>query len=249
MTINQFHTTRGLDISPSSIKKRIDRSGLGRFGLNDELSQEAREALTNWYIEPDQPDQPEEQDRSEPITIPEQKKEEERQPNQAPKQEPAGRPKESPTPPKKKPADPEEVPTVNFQEPKNPWYIFWRKVAPNAPLPMLGLAASYGVYFFAKHFSPTWVAISEAAAFEMTYIGLAALEGLTEEQRQRANWVSIAAVGVSVIYNTIAAAIHQRPDILEDLSLGWLWAVSIIHGAPLAILAYLVADLLFHRNK
>ena len=117
------------------------------------------------------------------------------------------------------------------------------------PLPMLGLAASYGVYFFASQFVPVAVAISEAAAFELTYIGLSSMKGLSERLQSRAKRVAIMAVVVSVIYNTLAGAIHMEPDLLSDLSLFWFWFLAIIHGAPLATLAYFVADLIFHQKR
>ncbi len=123
------------------------------------------------------------------------------------------------------------------------------KVLQVLPLPMLGLAASYGVYFFASQFVPYPVAIIEAAAFELTYIGLASMTGLSPSLRTYARIVSIGAVIVSVIYNTIAGAIHQDSTIIQDLSAFWFWLIAVLHGAPLAILAYFVADLIFHQKK
>lgn len=119
---------------------------------------------------------------------------------------------------------------------------------PVLPLPMLGLAASYGVYLFASQFVPTFVAVAEAAAFELIYIGLAALKGLSEERRKLARRVSIGAVIVSVIYNTLAGAIELRSDLLLNLHEVFFWVICIIHGAPLAVLAFYVSDLLFHAK-
>jgi len=45
----------------------------------------------------------------------------------------------------------------------------WRGILARLPLPMLALAASYGVYEFARLFVPMWVALVQAAAFELTY--------------------------------------------------------------------------------
>lgn len=258
MTIKNFHTEHGLDINPASIKKRLYREGMA-YGVNDELNAEAIATLEAWYLGENKDQAPEltngQLKKSEAIKqlenehtdlrvrfkdIPKQDTSELQQQLIELKQE-LTRLKEKP--------EPKEVPAVNFTEPEAWWFIFWRRIAPNAPLPLLALPASFGVFFFAKHFIPTWAAVTEAAAFEFTYIGLTALEGLTEEQRKRAQWVAMAAVAVSVLYNTIAAALHQQPSILNDLPLYWLWIVSLVHGAPLAILAYLVSDLLFHRNK
>lgn len=125
----------------------------------------------------------------------------------------------------------------------------FRRVLSVLPLPMLGLAASYGVYHFASFFAPTWVAIVEASAFELTYIGLAALEGLDDKQRTRARWVSVGAVTVSIIYNSIAGAAWMDPELLIDLSSFFFWAVAILHGVPLAVLAYFVSDLVLHSEQ
>jgi hypothetical protein len=114
---------------------------------------------------------------------------------------------------------------------------------------MLALAASYGVYSFALLFVPAPVAIVQAAAFELTYVGLAVLIGLDERQRGRAGLISIGAVVVSILYNSLAGFFHRRPDALAELA--W-WAdgiLSALHGAPLALVAYFVADLLLHREE
>lgn len=116
------------------------------------------------------------------------------------------------------------------------------------PLPMLGLAAAYGVFFFASQFVPVVVAGAEAFAFELTYIGLAAMQGLPEKQQEKARRVSIGAVIVSVIYNTLAGAIHRDPAVMDHLPPVLFWAAAILHGAPLAILAYFVSDLIFHSK-
>jgi len=113
------------------------------------------------------------------------------------------------------------------------------------PLPMLGLAASYGVYFFASQFVPIYIAVIEACAFELTYIGLASMKGLNKERRSYARKVSVGAVVVSIIYNTISAAMHQDPNLLDNLNWFWFWVLSVLHGAPLALLGYFMADLNF----
>ncbi len=117
-----------------------------------------------------------------------------------------------------------------------------------APLPMLALAASYGVYSFSSMFVPLWVAIVQAAAYEVTYIGLAATDDLTEAQRSRAAKISIGAVVTSILYNTLAGLLHRNPTWLIDLWYGYEWGLSVLHGLPLAWVAYLVADLLLHTE-
>jgi hypothetical protein len=123
----------------------------------------------------------------------------------------------------------------------------WRDVLARLPLPMLALAASYGVWSFQALFVPLWVAAISAAAFELTYIGLAVVR-LDEPSRRRAAMISVGAVVVSVLYNTLAALLHIRPALLDARPLWADIALAVLHGAPLAWLAWLVADLLLHSN-
>lgn len=123
-----------------------------------------------------------------------------------------------------------------------------RWLLPRLPLPMLALAASYGVYRFALLFVPAWVAVTQAAAFELTYIGLATLQVPDASQRRRATAISIGAVVVSILYNTMASLFDRNPALLQDAPLWAEAALALLHGAPLAVVAYLVADLLLHSN-
>lgn len=123
----------------------------------------------------------------------------------------------------------------------------WRDVLARLPLPMLALAASYGVYRFASMFVPPWVAIVQAAAFELVYIGLAVVR-LDEKQQRRARSISIGAVVVSMAYNSLDGLFHRRPELLNNPPLWADVALSLLHGVPLAALAYLVSDLLLHSN-
>jgi len=124
----------------------------------------------------------------------------------------------------------------------------WRVVLPRTPLPTLALAASYGVYSYALLFVPWWVAVVQAAAFELTYIGLAAAHDLDGGQRKRAAGISVGAVATSVIYNTLAGWFHRQPQLLETAHPGAWLALATLHGAPLAWVAYLVAQLLLHER-
>ena len=63
--------------------------------------------------------------------------------------------------------------------------IDWRAVLSRAPLPMLALAASHGVYSYNLLFVPACVALVSAAAFELTYCGLSVVT-LTADQQPRA---------------------------------------------------------------
>lgn len=125
-------------------------------------------------------------------------------------------------------------------------WLGWRDLLARLPLPMLALAASYGVYSFALEFVPQWVAIVQAASFELVYIGLAVAR-LSVEQRTRAKAISIGAVIVSVGYNSLDGLFHRRSSLLENTPLWGDIVLSLLHGVPLAVLAYLVADLLLHQ--
>ena len=124
----------------------------------------------------------------------------------------------------------------------------WRLLLARLPLPMLALAASYGVFSFAQLFVPLGVAIIQAAAFELTYIGLAVTRDLSKDDRRRATTISIGAVVASIIYNTLSGWFYRQPSLLENASaIAWLM-LAILHGAPLAWVAYLVSDLLLHSG-
>jgi hypothetical protein len=123
----------------------------------------------------------------------------------------------------------------------------WRAILATMPLPMLALAASYGVFSFALRFVPLWVAIIQASAFEATYIGLAVVR-VGDAQRRRARAISIGAVVVSVAYNSLAGLFHRQPELLLGLPFLAECGLAILHGAPLAWVAFLVSDLLLHQD-
>ena len=122
----------------------------------------------------------------------------------------------------------------------------WSNVLARLPLPMLALAAAYGVFEFQLRFVPWWVAFISAAAFEVTYIALAFVA--TPDPR-RATAISIAAVVVSVAYNTLAALFTRRPALLDAPPLWGDVALALLHGLPLAVVAYNVSALLLHAAR
>ena len=126
--------------------------------------------------------------------------------------------------------------------------INWRGLFTILPLPMLALAASYGVYSFNLLFVPWQIALISAAAFELTYVGLAVAE-FNEPERQRGRYISFGAVATSIIYNSLAGFIHRQPDLFLSVS-PWVDGVlAALHGIPLALTAFFVADLLLHRDR
>jgi DNA-binding CsgD family transcriptional regulator len=111
---------------------------------------------------------------------------------------------------------------------------------------MLALSAAYGVWAFNALFLPEPFALISASAFELVYISLSIAR---VHERRKATLVAASAVAVSVVYNSMSGLFHLRPALLIDTP---LWAditLSILHGAPLAVSAYLVADLLLHNQE
>jgi hypothetical protein len=122
----------------------------------------------------------------------------------------------------------------------------WRDVIVRLPLPMLALAASWGVYSFQILFVPFFFALISALSFELVYIGLSLV---VTPDRRKAAMIASGAVAVSIIYNTLAGMFHRNPDWLIDLPWQAEIGLSLLHGAPLALLAYMVADLLHHTQQ
>lgn len=123
----------------------------------------------------------------------------------------------------------------------------WRSILARLPLPTLALAAAYGVWRFQALFTPWYVAAISALSFELVYIGLAVVQ-LAPGDRRRATLISVGAVVVSVIYNSLSALFEIRPSLLIARP---LWAdviLAVVHGLPLAAVAFFVADLLLHTS-
>jgi hypothetical protein len=138
--------------------------------------------------------------------------------------------------------------------PKNP--DWWRDFLARLPLPMLALGASYGVYQFNYdlQYVPQWVAIIIASSFELTYLGLSVIKDLPAELRLRARRIAQGAVGVSIIYNVLGGLFTRNPQLLTE-SYNWgqhtgkiilEFVLAATHGVPLALVAFLVADLVLH---
>lgn len=117
-----------------------------------------------------------------------------------------------------------------------------------AAIVTLAFPASYGVYTFQLLFFPLWVAIISAASFELVYIGLATQTRLNEERRAHAIWISLSAVAVSIVYNTLSALFKLQPDITLSNTVAWSVILAILHGAPLAVTAFFVAHLILHKD-
>jgi len=129
----------------------------------------------------------------------------------------------------------------------------WRKVLAALPTPMLGFASSYGVYAFNLLYVPPWVAVVMAAAFEVTYVGIAALDGLDAAQRRRGQRIAFSAAMISFLQNGIAAVFHSVPELRAHIG-GWsmgariaLYSVGALLHAAQVWVAYNAANFTLHR--
>lgn len=123
----------------------------------------------------------------------------------------------------------------------------YQNVAATLALLTLALSAAYGVYTFQKLFVPEIVAIISAASFELTYVGLS-LAKLNKTSKTRAVVISLSAVTVSIVYNSISAFFALAPNTLDTSTWFVAMVLSILHGLPLALVAYFVADLIIHQR-
>lgn len=129
--------------------------------------------------------------------------------------------------------------------------VKWGKIVlPYLALIALGLSASYGVFQFSLLYVPVAMAYVTAAAFELTYIGLAVVPLSDKESKGKAVWVAQAAVLVSVAYNVISGFMHRNPTIPTTYG-GWIveMALSMIHGLPLASVGYYLSTLILHTTQ
>ena len=137
--------------------------------------------------------------------------------------------------------------------------VWWRDVVARLSLPMLAGGAAAGVFQFNSEtkFVNDWVAGLIAGSFELTYVGLALLQNLPDNLRGRARRIAVGAMTVSMIYNILGGLFARNPDFLKaeiwpSSQLGWRLAfegmLAVVHGAPLALLAYLTSDLVLHTT-
>ena len=128
--------------------------------------------------------------------------------------------------------------------------IQWRVVLAMLPTPMLGFASSYGVFAFNAHFAPGWVAIAMAAAYELTYVGLASYTTLNEKQRAEGQKISRDAARISFIQNGLAGLVYVQPTVMGYADWGpkALWfniPLAGLHAAQVWI-AYRTANFTLH---
>lgn len=129
----------------------------------------------------------------------------------------------------------------------------WRAVLAMLPTPMLGFASSYGVYAFNLHFAPAWVAIIMAAAYEVTYVGIAALSALSTSQVAKGDKIARDAAIISFCQNALAGLVFIQPGIMAYSKWG---AAALFVNVPLAMLhaaqvwiAYRAANFTLHKSS
>lgn len=130
----------------------------------------------------------------------------------------------------------------------------WRAVLAMLPTPMLGFASSYGVYAFNTHFAPAWVAIVMAAAYEVTYVGIAAFANLSSSQVGKGNKIARDAAVISFLQNALAGLVYIQPSVRGYET--WPAAWPLLVNAPLAGLhaaqvwiAYRAANFTLHQSQ
>ena len=128
--------------------------------------------------------------------------------------------------------------------------IPWRIVLAMLPTPMLGFASSYGVYAFNSYFVPGWVAIAMAAAYELTYVGLASYTALNTKQKDIGLLISRDAAWISFAQNGLVGLAHIQPSVMGYSNWG---ALALAINVPLAALhaaqvwiAYRTANFTLH---
>lgn len=128
--------------------------------------------------------------------------------------------------------------------------IPWRIVLAMLPTPMLGFASSYGVYAFNSYFVPGWVAIAMAAAYELTYVGLASYTALNTKQKTIGLLISRDAAWISFAQNGLVGLAHIQPSVMDYSNWGaWALAINVplaaLHAAQVWI-AYRTANFTLH---
>ena len=127
---------------------------------------------------------------------------------------------------------------------------FWFPLARGAGAccPDAGAGRQLGRSLFAALYVPWRSRSSKRPRFELTYYRSGDPRDMTDAQRRRATGISIGAVVVSVPKQLDRRFFCAQPALLAGLP-PWAEAIgAVLHGAPLAVVAYLVADLLLPQR-
>jgi hypothetical protein len=114
---------------------------------------------------------------------------------------------------------------------------------------LLAIVAMFLVYDFSLHIYPWWVALLSAGSLVGVYIGLG-WAPIPQERHRLAIGISALAMGIEMVYGTLAGLARLSPDWFTMPLPAWaIIALALLHGAPFTILLFFVSMLVLHGNR
>jgi hypothetical protein len=114
---------------------------------------------------------------------------------------------------------------------------------------LLAVVAMFLVYDFSLHIYPWWVALLSAGSLVGVYIGLG-WAPIPQERHKLAIGISGLAMGIEMVYGTLAGLARLSPDWFAMPLPAWaIIALALLHGAPFTILLFFVSMLVLHGNR
>jgi hypothetical protein len=113
---------------------------------------------------------------------------------------------------------------------------------------LLAVVAMFLVYDFSLHIFPWWVALLSAGSLVGVYIGLG-WAPIPQERHKLAIGISALAMGIEMVYGTLAGLARLSPDWFAMPLPTWaIIALALLHGAPFTVLLFFVSMLVLHGN-
>jgi hypothetical protein len=114
---------------------------------------------------------------------------------------------------------------------------------------LLAIVAMFLVYDFSLHIFPWWVALLSAGSLVGVYIGLGWVP-IPQERHKLAIGISALAMGIEMVYGTLAGLARLSPDWFAMPLPTWaIIALALLHGAPFTVLLFFVSMLVLHSNR
>jgi hypothetical protein len=114
---------------------------------------------------------------------------------------------------------------------------------------LLAIVAMFLVYDFSLHIYPWWVALLSAGSLVGVYIGLG-WAPIPQERHKLAIGISALAMGIEMVYGTLAGLARLSPDWFTMPLPTWaIIALALLHGAPFTVLLFFVSMLVLHGNR
>jgi hypothetical protein len=114
---------------------------------------------------------------------------------------------------------------------------------------LLAIVAMFLVYDFSLHIFPWWVALLSAGSLVGVYIGLG-WAPIPQERHKLAIGISALAMGIEMVYGTLAGLARLSPDWFTMPLPTWaIIALALLHGAPFTVLLFFVSMLVLHGNR